>query len=106
MSSRPTESPRDDRGRFTRSRYAERRAHKVAQLRAAVLRSIKSRDMGKVVAALLDRAKQGDAEAADVLFRWALGPAVASDLADRVAALETALGQLGDNVFGDSEGRA
>ena len=85
---------RDERGRFVKPKSASRRAHKIAQLRAAALRSVKSRDMGKVVAALLDRAKAGEVEAAEVLFRWTLGPAVAGDVVDRIAALERAVESL------------
>jgi len=55
---------------------------------AAVLRSVESRDTSKVVAAFLEQAKGGDTKAADALLRRTLEFAIASDLADRLAALE------------------
>ena len=94
---------RDERGRFTKPKSAERRAHKVGQLRAAALRSVKSRDMGKVVAALLERAKAGEVEAAEVLFKWTLGPAVAGDVVDRIAALERAVETLPIDQLGQQK---
>jgi hypothetical protein len=72
-------------------------ARKVGQLRAALLRGVKSGDVKAVIVALLGKAKAGDVAAAKLVLAYTLGEPQPFDLLARLEALEAAQeGREGD----------
>jgi hypothetical protein len=65
---------------------------KVGQLRTALLRSVTATELRQVVKKLVQNAVAGDVQAAKVLLDRLLGPPIASDYEERVAALERIVG--------------
>jgi len=64
---------------------------KAQVLRSAYIRAVSKADMRAIVAAVLTAAKAGDIQAAKELCDRVMGKAVASDLLQRIEALESAL---------------
>ncbi|MBX3323467.1 MAG: hypothetical protein KF757_10790 [Phycisphaeraceae bacterium] len=85
---------RDARGRFASgNRFAigNPQAARVGRLRSAMIESVTIKDMGEVVATVIERAKAGDMAAAKLLLDRVLGPVVAIDVLARIEALEAAM---------------
>lgn len=66
---------------------------KAQALRAALMRAVAVGDLRAVVRQLVNQAKGGDVQAARLLLDRCLGPCVAIDFEDRLAALESQLGK-------------
>ncbi len=82
---------RDGSGRFAAGNaggpgnpYAQR----VGKLRSALLDAVNEDDLRGVIAALVEKAKDGNVAAAKILFNRCLGPPIASDILERIEALE------------------
>lgn len=82
---------RDNAGRFAPGNaggpgnpYAQR----VGRLRSALLDAISEDDLRGVIGALVKKAKDGNVAAAKILFNRCLGPPIASDILERIEALE------------------
>ena len=85
---------RDERGRFLPGNeggpgnpYIKR----VAALRKALLEAVTPEDIVQVVAALIEKAKKGDVNAAKILFDRTFGPPTPADITARVEELEQIL---------------
>ncbi len=63
----------------------------VQRLRRALLEAVSAADLRGVVRRLVAEAKKGDVSAAKLLFDRLLGPALALDVEERIAALEERL---------------
>lgn len=82
---------RDVRGRFqkgNRGGPGNPMARKVGQLRAALFRCVTTGELRQVVHRLVQNASAGDVQAARLLLDRLLGPCVAVDVEERLAALE------------------
>ena len=104
MSTSP--SPNGANGRDRSGRFAagnpggpgNPQAKHVAALRGALLRSVKAVDVEAIIAKLVEAAKTGDTVAAREILDRTIGKPVATDLLQRVEALESQLAQGGSNV--------
>ena len=65
-------------------------AAQVGRIRTALLNAATDEAMAAVVASLIEQARGGDVAAAKELFNRVLGPPVASDLIERIEAVERA----------------
>jgi hypothetical protein len=87
----PVSDGRDSRGRFGPGNKAAKGnpyAKRVAQLRAALLKSVSRDDVREIIRALVEKARGGDVAAAREVLDRCLGRPLPADVEERLAALE------------------
>lgn len=92
---------RDDRGRFlpgNRGGPGNPHGGRVARLRSALLGAVSEADVHEVIAALVERAKAGDVQAARLVLERVLGPSEALDLLEEVHRLHERLDSMDRGV--------
>jgi len=81
-------------GRFLPGNKASKgnpQAAKVARLRAALLDAVKPSDMAAIIKSLIDKAKDGDIQAAKIILERTLGQPLQADILERLEQLEKEL---------------
>jgi len=84
---------RDERGRFSRGNAGgpgNPLGGKVAKLRSALIQAVSQRDMKAIVAAMIQRAKDGDSAAAKLVLSYTIGQPLPADVLERLEQLESA----------------
>jgi hypothetical protein len=82
---------RDEKGRFVRGNPGgpgNPYARKVGQLRAALLRAVSAKDVQDIIRAMVERAQNGDTQAAREVLDRVLGKPLPADIEERLSALE------------------
>jgi hypothetical protein len=92
---------RDRNGRFSAGNSGgpgNPHARKVAALRTALMNTVSEDDLQAIVAAMVEAAKGGDIAAAREVLDRVIGKAVATDLLQRIEALEMAINERYQHV--------
>ena len=85
---------RDEQGRFRKGNSGgpgNPQAQQVGRLRAALIRALTPEDAEAIVRALIEKAKDGDVQAARELLNRTVGRPLEPDVLDRLEALEAAV---------------
>lgn len=65
---------------------------RVGQLRSALIQAVTTDDLKAIIRKLIEQAREGDIQAANLIMDRVLGKPIECDLLERLAELEVALG--------------